>query len=523
MNRREKKAGNLKVIECSKVASRAEESNSLICVREVNMSACSPATTVVIAGAALAGRNPGRNSECGSLQTRHVLVFLGMVGVAVDYFVRYSISVAIVAMVANPHTPTNTTHDQEICPAAVNASGGGGVDPHAEGEYDWSEEMTGVILGMFFWGYFITKAAGGRIAELVGARRTMAASLGASGLLSLLCPTAAGIHPLALAGLRLAMGLVQGPAFPALYSLLSRWSAPEELATMVAVAFSGMLLGNMVALGGSGLVVEWFGWRWVFWVGGLLALAWTPLWLALVRESPEEHPWITPEEKRLLAANLDVKPRRRVPWSRVLRCWTFLAAVVAEFSGSWVAALLTTEAPTFLTNQIGLSLQSSGYVCLVGTAVSYVFAIFYGKLSDFLIRRDCLTKVNVRRLLYTVGFVLICSSLMGIVLAKCDVVAVSVFVVVAMAGTSTNMVTYQLAPMDLAPNYAGTLSGLIGIGNIGSFAAPLVTSKLLVDLENGWSAAFLLGGAIYFLLGILYIFVVRADIEPWNYYDEIDE
>lgn len=28
----------------------------------------------------------------------------------------------------------------------------------------------------------------------------------------------------------------------------------------------------------------------------------------------------------------------------------------------------------------------------------------------------------------------------------------------------------------------GTLSGLIGIGNIGSFAAPLVTSKLLVDL-----------------------------------------
>lgn len=56
---------------------------------------------------------------------------------------------------------------------------------------------------------------------------------------------------------------------------------------------------------------------------------------------------------------------------------------------------------------------------------------------------------------------LICSSLMGIVLAKCDVVAVSVFVVVAMAGTSTNMVTYQLAPMDLAPNYAGEVIGIL--------------------------------------------------------------
>ncbi|XP_063605744.1 vesicular glutamate transporter 2.2-like isoform X2 [Penaeus indicus] len=486
------------------------------------MSTWSPINTVVIAGA-WAAKKTGWNSGCGNPQKRHVLVFLGMVGVAVDYLVRYSISVAIVAMVKAPHMPINATHDKEICPAAINATNGGGVDPHADGEYDWSEEMTGIILGMFFWGYFITKAAGGRIAELVGARVTMAASLGASGLLSLLCPTAANLHPLALAGLRLAMGLVQGPAFPALYSLLSRWSPPDELATMVSVAFSGMLLGNMVALGGSGLVVEWFGWRWVFWIGGLLALAWTPLWLALVRESPEEHPSITPEEKSLLAVNLDVRPRKRVPWGHVFRCWTFLAAIVAEFSGSWMAALLTTEAPTFLTNQIGLSLRSAGYVCVVGTAVSYFFAIFYGKLSDFLIQRNYLTKVNVRRLLYAVGFVIVCSSLMGVVLAKCDTVTVSAFVVVAMAGASVNVATYQLAPMDLAPNYAGTLSGLIGIGNIGSFAAPLVTSRMLVDLENGWSASFILGGVIYFVLGVLYIFVVRADIEPWNYYDDLDE
>lgn len=44
---------------------------------------------------------------------------------------------------------------------------------------------------------------------------------------------------------------------------------------------------------------------------------------------------------------------------------------------------------------------------------------------------------------------------MGIVLAKCEKVTVAIFVIVAMAGTSVNMVTYQLAPMDLAPNYAG--------------------------------------------------------------------
>ncbi|XP_037784262.1 sialin-like isoform X2 [Penaeus monodon] len=215
------------------------------------MSTYSWATTAIIAAATAARNSRQKSGKRESPQTRYVLVSLGMVGVAVDYFVRYSISVAIVAMVKTHSVATNTTHDKGICPAAVNITVKGGVDPHAKGEYDWSEQMTGVILGMFFWGYFITKAAGGRIAELMGARRTMAASLGASGVLSLLCPTAASIHPLALAGLRLAMGLVQGPAFPALYSLLSRWSPPDELATMVSVAFSGegegrALRGGMV-------------------------------------------------------------------------------------------------------------------------------------------------------------------------------------------------------------------------------------------------------------------------------------
>lgn len=67
----------------------------------------------------------------------------------------------------------------------------------------------------------------------------MAVSLGASGLLSLLCPAAAHVHPLALAGVRLVMGLVQGPANPALYSVLSRWSPPDEMATLVTLAYSG--------------------------------------------------------------------------------------------------------------------------------------------------------------------------------------------------------------------------------------------------------------------------------------------
>lgn len=82
---------------------------------------------------------------------------------------------------------------------------------------------------------------------MVGPWQTMAVSLGISGALSLLCPLAAHLHPMALASVRLLMGLVQGPSFPALYSVLARWAPPNELATMVTIAFSGKWHGSITS------------------------------------------------------------------------------------------------------------------------------------------------------------------------------------------------------------------------------------------------------------------------------------
>lgn len=58
-------------------------------------------------------------SSCGML--RYLLAFLGLVASALDYMLRFNLSVTIVAMM-------NTTHTQDVnttsyaCPAAFNAS-----------------------------------------------------------------------------------------------------------------------------------------------------------------------------------------------------------------------------------------------------------------------------------------------------------------------------------------------------------------------------------------------------------------
>ncbi|XP_047477757.1 vesicular glutamate transporter 1-like [Penaeus chinensis] len=455
------------------------------------------------------------------LQLRYVVAFLGFLGAMVDYIVRYSISVAIVAMVKVTHPVNNASHASNACQAALNVTDEtGDAEYKGSGEYNWTIQQQGIILGTFFWGYFITKSSGGRISELLGARETMAVSLGASGLLSLLCPAAAHVHPLALAGVRLVMGLVQGPANPALYSVLSRWSPPDEMATLVTLAYSGIAGGSLVALGASGWVVNLLGWRWIFWGGGILALAWTPLWLFFVRNSPEQHPLISRAELELLAGTLHIKPRRSVPWRRLLRCWRFYPSVVAEMASSWVSNLTTTEGAIFLKTQIGLDLRQVGWVLSAGQGSSCAATFAFGRVSDVLVRRRVLTKLNTRRLMHSLGALLIVGGLLCIVWAGCQAEIVAVMMVLVMVGSASTLCTFQLAPMDLAPNYAGTLSGLLGLGNLSGFVAPLVTAQL-VTKTGSWLSSFLLGGGIYLVASVLYVATVTTQVQEWNYYEEI--
>ncbi|XP_069950864.1 vesicular glutamate transporter 1 isoform X3 [Cherax quadricarinatus] len=416
---------------------------------------------------------PGRQVDgCGDsagpmtcyLPIRYVIMVLALLGCALDYLSRFSLSVAIVAMVNTSSTTSNNM--PHACSAAVNASYNDNATMKA-GEYDWSLQQQGIVLGTFFWGYFIAKGTGGRIAELVGARQTVGWCLALCGVLSMLCPAAAHLHPLVLAGLRFLMGLAQGPVFPALYTVLASWAPPDELATMVAVNYSGMGLGSLIALGLSPLVVQELGWRWVFWGGGLLTIAWAPFWFLIARNNPDKHFLISERERKLLSS-IEARPKRRIPWGRIASCRVVYLMILSEMGGGFLQNFTSIQAPTFLVQQVGLSMKESGLVCIVLTGVGIIFCYIYGYLTDLIFRHQLLSKVNTRRLMHITG----------------------------------------------------TLSGLTGLGNIGGFIAPIITSHL-ISQTNGWEVNILLTCGVFVTVGLLYVVGVIADVQDWNYYEEI--
>src|SRR6266571_5870929 len=149
-------------------------------------------------------------------------------------------------------------------------------------------------LGSLQWvvsGYALTFGGllllGGRVGDLLGRRRVFMAGLGLFSLTSLLCGLA--VSPVMLIAGRLLQGAAGAVLSPSVFSIVSVTFAEgsernKALGILGAIAGSGAAIGVLL----GGVLTEYAGWEWIFFVNvpiGLGALLFVP---RLVRESRAE-------------------------------------------------------------------------------------------------------------------------------------------------------------------------------------------------------------------------------------------
>jgi MFS transporter, AAHS family, 3-hydroxyphenylpropionic acid transporter len=139
----------------------------------------------------------------------------------------------------------------------------------------------GVLFSASGFGLLIGSVVGGTIADRMGRKPVLVASIGMFGAFSLL--TAVMPNLLLLVGARFLTGLGLGGALPNLIALAAETSAPVVRNRSVGIAYIGMPIG-----GSAASVLAFFipseAWRELFWVGGLVPLLIVP---ALVYYFPD--------------------------------------------------------------------------------------------------------------------------------------------------------------------------------------------------------------------------------------------
>ena len=354
--------------------------------------------------------------------------------------------------------------------------------------------QVGLVFSAFAYPYLIFQIIGGWISDRFGARLTLTVSAVIWATATLFTGIVGGLASMLVA--RVMLGFGEGATFPTATRAMSDWTAEGKRGFAQGITHSSARLGNALTPPLVAWLIALVTWRGSFVLLGVTSLAWAAVWLWYFRDDPGEHRGITPAELEVLPKYALRKLRKKdpVPWSRLTR--RMLPVTAVYFCYAWTLWLYLAWIPMFFLHSYNLDLRTSalfsGGVFLGGV----VGDALGGIVSDYIFRKT--RDLNrARRDLVVFGF--LCSlAFMTPILFIHNVGWAALFLSIAFFFSEFTIGPMWAIPMDIAPRFSGSASGLMNSGSaLAAIISPLVFGYV-IDKTGNWELPFL--GSIGLLL-----------------------
>jgi MFS family permease len=361
----------------------------------------------------------------------------------------------------------------------------------------------GLVFSAFAIPYALFQLIGGWIGDKFGPRLTLSVCCAAVGMSTILTGAAWGFTSLFV--LRLALGFGEGAAFPTATRAMSTWVPARSWGFAQGITHSFGRLGTAITPPIMASLLLFISWRGSFVVLGLLTLVWHFLWAWYFRNDPREHPGITEAQLSELT-RIGSSNRKPIPWRPLAR--RILPVTVVDFCYGWTLWLFLTWIPTFFFENYHLNLQSSA-IFSGGVLFAGVIGDTVGGLASDRLLRMTGSLVVARRSVIVTGFLGAFVFLVPVVLIH-DLRIAALGLSLAFFFAELIVGPIWSIPMDIAPRYAGSASGMM---NFGFAVAGLVSPSsfgYLVDRTGSWVTPFI-GSIGLLLLGAALAMRLRPD------------
>ena len=362
----------------------------------------------------------------------------------------------------------------------------------------------GLVFSAFAIPYAFFQLIGGWVGDKFGPRVTLSVCCAVVCVTTVLTGAAGGFA--SLFSLRLALGFGAGAAFPTATRAMSSWTPAGSWGFAQGITHSFARIGNAVTPPLMALLLAYASWRFSFVILGIASLAWPIVWVWYFRNDPHDHPSIT-------EADLDTLPQRAkgkrpvIPWARLAR--RILPVTIVDFCYGWTLWLFLTWIPGFFFENYHLNLQSSAFFSAAVLTAGVVGDTVGGILTDRILHR---TKnlVLARRSVLVTGFLGAFVFLIPVVLIH-DLTVAALCLSLAFFFAELIVAPIWAVPMDIAPRYAGSASGMMNFGfGVAGLISPL-SFGYLVDRTGSWVLPFL-GSIVLLLLGAILALRLRPDL-----------
>jgi len=204
-------------------------------------------------------------------------------------------------------------------------------------ELGFSQMEIGWLEWALVLGYAAFQFPGGVIGQRLGARLMFTLISAVAFLATVLTPMApAALSGTALFvvlfGLQLVVGLAQGSIFPVGAGVMEAWFRPERWALIQGVQSAGLQIAAAATPPLVAYLMSTLGWQQALFWPALPAVVVIVLWAWYARNSPREHPSVTPAEIAELGKEASPPPPAKIDWRRLRALLAHRSILLAAFS-----------------------------------------------------------------------------------------------------------------------------------------------------------------------------------------------
>jgi len=375
-------------------------------------------------------------------------------------------------------------------------------------ELHLSNAQVGFVFSAFAYPYLLFQILGGWVGDRFGARIALTVAGVIWSIGTILTGLAGSLTSMIAA--RLVLGFGEGATFPVATRAMSDWTAPERRGFAQGITHSAARLGNALTPPMVAALIALVSWRGSFFILGVVSLAWTVTWALYFRDNPADHPSITrPELDRLPAFRSRAQRKREpVPWGPLTR--RMLPVTIVYFCYGWTLWLYLSWIPQYFAQSYKLNLRDSSLFAAGVFFGGVVGDTLGGVVTDRIYERTR-SRDKARRNLVVLGFLCSLAFMLPILFVH-DVTTAAICLSAAFFFSEFTIGPMWAIPMDIAPKYSGTASGLMNTGSALAAIVSPVIAGYIIDKTGVWELPFI-GSIVLLLLGSMLAFRMRPDEE----------
>eukprot|EP01037_Dinobryon_pediforme_P020009 gene20009-20536_t len=364
-------------------------------------------------------------------------------------------------------------------------------------EFNLSKTEIGLVFSAFAYPYLVFQIIGGWVSDKFGAKRTLIYCGIIWAVATILTGFSGGLISMLLA--RVLLGLGEGATFPAATTAMSRWVKKENRGFAQGITHACARIGNAVAPAAVVFIMATQGWRASFYLCGVLSLVWVVVWAFVFTEDPATHPLVTAEELAKLPTPKKTKPK--TPWGPLFK--RMLPVTLVYFCYGWTLWLFLSWIPQYFLHSYDLDIKKSA---LFASSVFFAGVLgdaLGGVVSDNIFKRTGNLK-RARSYMVSICMLLTLLSLLPLMFNH----NIYVSILCLSAGFFFAEMTIGpmwAIPMDIAPEFSGTASGMMNSGSALAAIISPVLSGYLIDRFGSWELPFL-GSMILMAFGVVLAF-----------------